>query len=152
MSELPVSDSFAHRRDWWVFYLPCPDCRNTFDTSKLSIMHWCVVRHLIYRRMLLLTSVFQPLHTYRGSPWRTDVSAPISRILAVSKKSASCGTLRKYCVFVLRHLPPSVGCDSKTGFAQDLVVSALALPLMADLMFTSALITVLHRSRVGVKK
>ncbi|KAM5539732.1 hypothetical protein V8D89_006545 [Ganoderma adspersum] len=35
---------------------------------------------------------------------------------------------------------------------RDLVVSALALPFAADIMFTSALITVLHNSRVGVKK
>ncbi|PIL29306.1 hypothetical protein GSI_09357 [Ganoderma sinense ZZ0214-1] len=35
---------------------------------------------------------------------------------------------------------------------RDLVVSALAVPFIADMMFTSALITVLHSSRAGVKK
>ncbi|KAI1790087.1 hypothetical protein LXA43DRAFT_530843 [Ganoderma leucocontextum] len=45
-----------------------------------------------------------------------------------------------------------VGLWNLAQILRDLVVSALALPLLADLLFTSALIIVLRRSRLGAKR
>ena len=69
----PASGSVARWRDRCVIYLRNPDFYRAFDTLASSSMHLYAFFRLIHPRVLLLTLVFQPQHTYRG-PFRVIVA------------------------------------------------------------------------------